>query len=122
VFVGFSVTAATSECPGFEKTPSFSVGLLDIWNREYDDDNWRKGLKYRDCFRAILSHGFKWFAGERTDPESGCHHLAHVMWNAMVLIEFDMIGRTDLDDRVVKGAPLSPVSNIKEPPQKLKKS
>ena len=98
------------------------VNVFSFGAYKYDDDNWRKGLKYRDCLRAILSHTFKWVAGERCDPESGCHHLAHAAWNCLVLVEFDLIGRTDLDNRPQGTAPLSPVSNIKEPPQKLKKS
>ena len=94
------------------------VNVLGYGSRKYQDDNWRKGLPYKATWGAMIRHAVKWYAGEQIDEESGCRHLAMVMWNAMVLLEFEMQGRTDLDDRP-KGAPLPPI-NTTQPPISMK--
>jgi hypothetical protein len=87
-------------------------------SRKYDDENWRKGLKFKDTYRAILSHAFKWFTGEQYDPESGCHHLAHAAWNCLAIVEFELLNRTELDDRLKRVAPIQDTKKIKEPPKR----
>ena len=39
--------------------------------------------------------------GERDDPETKCHHLAHVAWNALALMVYEMrgLGEDDLNRR-----------------------
>jgi len=67
--------------------------------RKYDDDNWWKGLKWKkDVFGCILRHAWKWFRGEKNDDESGLHHLAHVAWNCMTLMEYER-NKIGIDDR-----------------------
>lgn len=52
--------------------------VLTFGARKYDDDNWRKvpNLRRR-YFAAALRHLTAWRLGQRTDPETGFHHLAH---------------------------------------------
>jgi hypothetical protein len=67
---------------------------------KYDDDNWWKGLSWKkNVLGCIFRHVWAWVRGEKWDPESGLHHLAHAAWNCMTLIEYEKhgIGR---DDRV----------------------
>lgn len=85
---------------------------------KYAEENWRAGLKYKETFGSMMRHAVSWFLGEERDPESGCHHLAHVIWNAMVLLEFIMEGRTDLDNRPAM-APYPTTENIKSPPVRM---
>lgn len=93
------------------------VNVFTYGSKKYADHNWRKGLKFSDTIAAMERHWNLWKCGEERDAESGCHHLGHVLWNAIVLLEFSILGRKDLDDRVI-GAPIQPVTNIKEPPKK----
>jgi hypothetical protein len=68
--------------------------------QKYDDDNWWKGLKWkRDVFGCIIRHVWKWFRGEKADPESGCHHLAHAAWNCFALMSYERHG-LGIDDRI----------------------
>lgn len=67
---------------------------------KYDDDNWWKGLKWKkDVLGCIFRHTWAWVRGERFDPESGLHHLAHAAWNCITLMEYEKNG-IGVDDRV----------------------
>jgi hypothetical protein len=58
--------------------------------KKYDDDNWRKGLKWRkDVIGPLLRHLWKWIRGEKLDDESNCHHLAMAIWNICTLMEYE---------------------------------
>lgn len=59
--------------------------------KEYGDENWREVLEGKDGARryyaAMSRHAFAWWNGEATDPKSGESHLAHVICNALFLME-----------------------------------
>ena len=67
---------------------------------KYDRGNYLKGGKplseYVDC---LLRHLTAWQDGENVDPESGQHHLGHVVWNALALCQFAISGNS-IDDRI----------------------
>lgn len=66
------------------------AGVYTYGSQKYDDDNWRKGLRWRkDVFACILRHIWKWFRGEKFDTESGLHHLSHAAWNCFTLMEYE---------------------------------
>ena len=67
---------------------------------KYDDNNWAKGYKWSLSIAALMRHLTAWVGGEDRDPESGCHHLAHVRWHCGTLQEFQrmVLGK---DDRLV---------------------
>lgn len=53
---------------------------------KYASWNWAKGMKWSTCVDCLFRHLFKWwFCGEDIDPESGEHHLDHVICNALFL-------------------------------------
>lgn len=53
---------------------------------KYDASNWRKGMRWSKVYGPLLRHLFKfWIGRERLDPESGCPHIDHVVWNAVAL-------------------------------------
>lgn len=94
--------------------PLFLVS--DVYTRgakKYADDNWRKGLKWRRVFGALLRHAFKWFSGERCDPEDGQHHLASVVWCALTLMEYE-VTHPELDDRPTNAAPYQAYTGLCE--------
>lgn len=74
--------------------------VLEFGARKYDDNNWLKGtgFKYGRIFAAIMRHGWKFWSGEEYDDESGLHHLAHLITDAMFLLEYIIIGK-GIDDR-----------------------
>jgi len=53
---------------------------------KYQDWNWAKGMKWGSAMACTLRHLFKWwYLGEDTDPESGEHHLDHVLANVFMM-------------------------------------
>lgn len=72
---------------------------------KYAVRNWERGMAWSKMIGCGLRHVFKFVCGERYDPESGCHHLAHAAWNFLALMTYDIrkIGENDLpnfDDAV----------------------
>lgn len=66
---------------------------------KYAEWNWTKGMKWSSCFDCTLRHLIKWwFLGEDIDPESGEHHLDHVICNVFMLKHYTKT-YTDGDDR-----------------------
>ncbi len=76
-----------------ELTRVYTIGAI-----KYKDNNWRKGMKFSKCVASLERHWIKWKLGEQVDPETGCHHLAHVCWNAMTLLVY-CLTKTGTDDR-----------------------
>lgn len=68
---------------------------------KYDDNNWRKGMKWGKLYGALERHATKWRWGEIYDDESGLHHLAHAIWQCFALVEYDMFN-IGIDDRFHK--------------------
>lgn len=91
--------------PMFELVKLYTVGAEKYTLRDTEgnvtesgDRNWENGLSWMRCFRAMISHAFKWLSGEKYDPIDGQHHMASVAWYALALIEFEDT-HPELDDR-----------------------
>ena len=64
------------------------VGVLSYGAKKYDDENWRKvDNQRRRYYAAALRHIVAWWKGEKLDPESGYHHLAHAICCLVFLME-----------------------------------
>lgn len=76
--------------------------VYTIGAAKYEDNGWRKGMKYGRIFAAMLRHAYKWWKGEQLDEVDGQHHLASVAWCALALMEFDLHPEqyAQFDDRV----------------------
>jgi len=75
--------------------------LADVYTKgalKYADRNWEKGMAWHRVFGSLLRHAWKFWRGESHDPETGCHHMAMVAWNALALCCYDMRGVGE-DDR-----------------------
>ena len=71
----------------------FSQGAV-----KYLPRNWMKGGKEDDEYLgAALRHLLKYRNGEDYDQETGCLHMAHVMWNVSALIELNLRHHDVLD-------------------------
>lgn len=67
---------------------------------KYEDWNWARGIKYSRLFSAAARHLFTWWrTGEAYDPESGCHHLASVVFYMLALMHFERTTDGSWDDR-----------------------
>lgn len=73
----------------------FTVGAS-----KYSEENWRQGMDWSRCMGALMRHYIKWRSGLSVDPETGCHHLALVAWNALALMIYqqERVGR---DNRII---------------------
>ena len=56
---------------------------------KYGENCWQ-GLEngYQRYKAALLRHLVAYEKGESYDPETGCHHLAQVAWNAIAILYF----------------------------------
>ena len=65
---------------------------------KYAIRNWERGMKWSYPVGCAFRHLLKFVCGERYDPETGCHHLVMVAWNALALMTYDLrsIGENDL--------------------------
>jgi len=53
--------------------------------KKYSRRNWQKGIAWSTCINAIFRHTLKFMTYGNTDED----HLAAIMWNAMVLAEYE---------------------------------
>lgn len=66
------------------------VEVLTFGARKYSADNWKFVDKpKRRYFAAAVRHLFAWAGGEKLDPESGKHHLAHAACCILFLLHFE---------------------------------
>ena len=66
---------------------------------KYAEWNWAKGMQWSVCFDCVFRHLLKWwYLGEDIDPESGEHHLDHVLANIFMLKHYTKT-YTEGDDR-----------------------
>lgn len=55
---------------------------------KYDRNNWRKGYDWHLSFASLMRHATAWWEGEFDDEESGCDHMASVVFHALSLMYF----------------------------------
>ena len=73
--------------------------VYTIGAQKYNDNNWRKGIKWSRIFAAIMRHLWVWFLGEDIDPESHINHVIHAAWGCFTLFNYSM-NRLEFDDRI----------------------
>lgn len=69
------------------------VDVLTFGAQKYAPDNWRrvKGWRWR-YFAAAIRHIVAWWRGEKRDPETGRHHLAHGVCCILFILELELEG------------------------------
>jgi len=65
---------------------------------KYEDHNWRLGYDWSLSYDALMRHATQFWNGESADEETGCHHLASVIFHALALMYFEK-EHSELDDR-----------------------
>lgn len=84
------------DIPLFGMTEVAKVGAYG--SGKYDVFNWKEDAPVTQYLNCIFRHFLRYMYGETNDPESKCHHIAHVAWNALSLLEKMLVGR-QVDDR-----------------------
>lgn len=59
------------------------VRVLEFGAVKYAVANWQKGLNRRDILESLIRHATDLLDGQELDPDSGLHHIGHIMCNAM---------------------------------------
>lgn len=75
------------------------VELYTHGAKKYGDRNWEKGIVFSRLIAAAQRHLHSFVCGENEDRESGCHHLASVVFYCFAMMEFQIRGKRELDDR-----------------------
>ena len=71
------------------------VKVLEFGARKYAPDNWQRvGEARARYYDATMRHVEAWWAGEKTDSETGVSHLAHAVCCLLFLLWFDLQGET----------------------------
>lgn len=80
-------------------TPLIEVGrVLTLGADKYGDSKWEDGVKWSKIIGSIFRHFTAVCMGEDKDPDTGCYHLAHVITNALFLLQYMMLNKGE-DDR-----------------------
>lgn len=73
--------------------------ILTFGAEKYEDNNWMKGMKWSRCMGSLKRHLLAFEKGIDIDEESGELHIAHVIVNAMFLLEYSKT-HPECDDRL----------------------
>lgn len=64
------------------------VKVMTFGTTKYDDDNWKKGMKWSIVLASLKRHIAEFEKGVDFDKESGLLHLSHAATNIMFLLEY----------------------------------
>ena len=68
--------------------------VVDVYTAgavKYGDNNWQNLPDAYNRYKAALfRHLVAFESGEIRDPETGCYHLAQVVWNALAMLHFSL--------------------------------
>lgn len=81
--------------------PEFIFGVANILThgaKKYAARNWEMGMSWSRPFGGAMRHLWKWWGGEKLDPDSGMPHLWHAACNLAFLIAYEERG-VGTDDR-----------------------
>ena len=67
------------------------VQVLMFGAEKYSPDNWKKGLDKKEILESMTRHLTALMDGETHDPESGLHHIGHILCNAMFYSYFSIV-------------------------------
>lgn len=101
--VAGSATAATSDLgtskEGSQNTMSqHEPGCPALVVTQTGDWNWRQGYAWSLSYAAMQRHANLFWSGEDVDPETGCEHMASVVFHALALMTF-ALEHPEKDDR-----------------------
>ncbi len=66
------------------------VRVLMYGADKYAPDNWKHGLDRKEILDSMMRHLGALIDGQEVDPESGEHHIGHIMCNCMFYSYFNI--------------------------------
>jgi hypothetical protein len=76
------------------------VEVMELGAKKYADDNWKKvDNAYKRYQEASMRHLISYVSGEKTDPETGKSHLAHLICSALFVMWHEK-GRDDKNSKM----------------------
>lgn len=70
----------------------------DFGAKKYGQWNYRNGMPWMKLLGSCARHLTAFIAGQNNDPESGISHLAHLIYDALMLLGY-VIEEKGVDDR-----------------------
>jgi len=90
--------------PRFDLMPITALKrIADLYGKgaiKYDEWNWAKGMEFSRFYASMFRHMQQFAAGD-TDED----HLAAVCFNAMAIMHFQEVGRTEELNDMIKRVP-----------------
>lgn len=75
------------------------VAVLQYGAKKYAPDNWKQVKDWRRrYFSAACRHLISWVTGEKLDPETGLHHLAHATCCVLFCLDLDSKSDESLEE------------------------
>ena len=87
---------------------------------KYADRNWEIGIAYDRVYSSTMRHLTDWWELRMTydsDPKgkaAGMRNIAQAAWGCMVLLAFELRGRTDLDNRPTHKVPQEALDRLQQ--------
>jgi len=72
--------------------------VYHVGAQKYEKNNWLNDMNYSQMMEPLERHYMQWSMGNTTDPDTKCHHLSQVIWNAIALLTYELRG-LGVDDR-----------------------
>jgi hypothetical protein len=97
--------------PGLDEVAK--VGMYGA--KKYGQWNYRGGSDFMRYLGSVVRHVTRYIRGESVDAESGLSHLAHAIYNLLILLGWELEGVGNDDRPCAKLKPLSPSDNSSLP-------
>lgn len=72
----------------FDQAMQHVIKVWELGEIKYARYNWMKGMPWSEAINSAQRHVMCMFKGEELDPDSGQHHAAHFICNAMMMLHF----------------------------------
>lgn len=88
-------------CENFSRALWEVAKVSTFGANKYGANNWQLLEHPKERLTdALCRHLFQYMQGQDIDDESGLNHLAHVCWNCLALLEFEL--KSDEKERLIR--------------------
>ena len=72
----------------FDEASQAVIRVWEMGEKKYAKFNWMKGMPWSEIINSYQRHVMKMYNGHQVDEDSGEHHAAHLICNAMMLVHY----------------------------------